>query len=78
MRRTVTSGAGRAANIRGATVYGQVGNVALGIGQHGLRASWFVGYRGGVAFAVLEFTRSARTSAAPVAGKFLRELSGSR
>ena len=78
MRRTVTSGAGRAANIRGATVYGQVGNVVLGTGQHGLRASWFVGYRGGVAFAVLEFTRSARTSAAPVAGEFLRELSGSR
>jgi cell division protein FtsI/penicillin-binding protein 2 len=77
MRRTVKSGAGRAANLRGAAVYGQVGNVVLGIGQHGLRASWFVGYRRGVAFAVLEFTRSPRTSAAPVAGKFLRELSGS-
>lgn len=76
MRGTVRSGAGRAANVRGAAVYGQVGNVVLGIGHHGLRASWFVGYRGGVAFAVLEFTRSPRTSAAPVAGKFLRELSG--
>jgi cell division protein FtsI/penicillin-binding protein 2 len=77
MRRTVKSGAGHAANVRGAAVYGQVGNVLLGIGHHGLRASWFVGYRGGVAFAVLEFTGSPRTSAAPVAGKFLRDLSAS-
>jgi cell division protein FtsI/penicillin-binding protein 2 len=76
MRRTVTSGAGRAAGARGAAVYGQVGNVLLSRGQHGhaLRASWFVGYRGNVAFAVLELTRSPRLSAAPVAGRFLRAL----
>jgi len=75
MRRTVVSGAGRAADVGGAALYGQVGNVSLGPGHHGLRASWFVGYRGDVAFAVLELTRSSWTSAAPVAGKFLRELS---
>jgi cell division protein FtsI/penicillin-binding protein 2 len=74
MRQTVTSGAGRAASVRRTAVYGQVGNVSLGRGPHGLRASWFVGYRGNVAFAVLELTRSARTSAAPAAGRFLRGL----
>ena len=77
MRLTVTSGAGRAAAAGGPAVYGQVGNVSLGRGhrgRHGLRASWFVGYRGNVAFAVLELTRSARRSAAPVAGHFLQAL----
>jgi hypothetical protein len=33
-----------------------------------------VGYRGGVAFAVLELTRSASSSAAPVARAFLQSL----
>ena len=75
MRQTVTSGAGRAAGVRGAPVYGQLGNVSLGPAHHGLRASWFVGYQADVAFAVLEFTRSPRTSVAPAAGRFLRELS---
>ncbi len=74
MRQTVRSGAGRAAGLRGGAVYGQVGNVSLSRHRHGLRASWFVGYRGNVAFAVLELTRSARTSVAPVAGQFLRAL----
>jgi len=74
MRLPVTSGAGRAAGSRGGAVYGQVGNVSLGRSRHGLRASWFVGYRGNVAFAVLELTRSPRTSVAPVAGRFLRAL----
>ena len=74
MRGTVTSGDGRAAAVPGAAVFGQVGNVPLGRAGHGLRASWFVGYRGNVAFAVLELTRSPLTSAAPVAGKFLRGL----
>jgi cell division protein FtsI/penicillin-binding protein 2 len=74
MRQSVASGAGSAAGIRHAAVYGQVGNVSLAGGQHGLRASWFVGYRGSVAFAVLEVTRSPRASAAPVAGEFLRGL----
>jgi cell division protein FtsI/penicillin-binding protein 2 len=74
MRQTVTSGDGRAARVPGPASYGQVGNVSLGPGRHSLRACWFVGYRGNVAFAVLELTRSPATSAAAAAGAFLREL----
>jgi cell division protein FtsI/penicillin-binding protein 2 len=72
MRSTVTDGAGRAADVGGAPVYGQVGSVPVGSG--GLRAAWFVGFQGNVAFAVLELTRSAQVSAAPLAGEFLRDL----
>ncbi len=76
MRATVTSGAGRAANVAGGPVYGQVGTSPLGHGKR-LYATWFVGFQGGVAFAVLEFTRSPADSAAPLAGSFLRSLHGS-
>jgi cell division protein FtsI/penicillin-binding protein 2 len=72
MRRTVTSGAGQAANVGTMPVYGQVGNAPDGPG--GLRAAWFIGFQGSVAFAVLELTRSPDTSAAPLAGRFLNEL----
>jgi cell division protein FtsI/penicillin-binding protein 2 len=72
MRSTVTDGLGRDADVDGAPVYGQVGSAPLGSG--GLRAAWFVGFQGNVAFAVLELTRSSRVSAAPVAGEFLRDL----
>jgi cell division protein FtsI/penicillin-binding protein 2 len=75
MRTTVTSGAGRQANVGGGQVYGQVGSAPLGSGRQGLRTDWFVGYQGNVAFAVVELTRSARGSvAAPLAGQFLRDL----
>ena len=74
MRRTVSSGAGQAAAISGEAIYGQVGNVPLGPGHAGLRATWFVGYRGDVAFAVLQLTHSASASAAPVARQFLQNL----
>jgi cell division protein FtsI/penicillin-binding protein 2 len=72
MRSTVTSGAGRAANVGTTPVYGQVGNAPDG--PRRLRAAWFVGFQGNVAFAVLELTRSARISAAPLAGRFLNGL----
>jgi cell division protein FtsI/penicillin-binding protein 2 len=72
MRSTVTSGAGQAANVGNAPVYGQVGSTPDG--SHGLREAWFVGFQGNVAFAVLELTRSASTSAAPLAGQFLDDL----
>jgi cell division protein FtsI/penicillin-binding protein 2 len=72
MRATVTKGAGTAANVGGGSVYGQVGNAPLG--QHGLRTSWFVGYQGDIAFAVIELTKSTSQSAAPLAGSFLRAL----
>src|SRR5262249_9205241 len=68
------NGAGRPANVAGQPVFGQVGNVSLGPQHGGLRAVWFVGYRGGVAFAVLELTRSASSSAATVARTFLQNL----
>ena len=74
MKSTVTSGAGRAADVAGAQVFGQVGSAPLGTGGRGLRTEWFVGYQGTVAFAVLELSRSVRTSAAPLAGQFLRDL----
>jgi cell division protein FtsI/penicillin-binding protein 2 len=72
MRSTVTSGAGQAANVGNAPVYGQVGSAPYG--SAGLRSAWFVGFQGNVAFAVLELTRSADTSAARLAGKFLSDL----
>jgi cell division protein FtsI/penicillin-binding protein 2 len=74
MKSTVTSGAGRAANVAGGQVFGQVGGAPLGTGGRGLRTDWFVGYQGTVAFAVLELSRSVRTSAAPLAGQFLLDL----
>ncbi len=71
MRATVTSGAGQAANVTGTPVYGQVGSAPDGDGHWW---SWFVGFQGGVAFAVLELTNSASDSAAPLAGHFLSAL----
>lgn len=72
MRSAVTSGAGQAANVGNMPVYGQVGSTPYG--STGLRETWFVGFQGNVAFAVLELTRSPGTSAAPLAGQFLDGL----
>ncbi len=79
MRATVARGAGTAANIGGGSVYGQVGNTSLGeTGKAGkdLRAAWFVGYQGKIAFAVIELTKSSDTSAATLAGTFLHGVNG--
>ena len=76
MRATVTSGAGEAADVAGRPVYGQIGSTAPGSVGRGLGSSWFVGYRGGIAFAILEFTRQPSTSAAALAGTFLSNLPG--
>ena len=51
MRLAVTSGSAHAADLSGAPVYGQAGVVQSG--QHSY-LSWFVGYRGSLAVAVLE------------------------
>ena len=51
MRLAVTSGSAQAANLSGAPVYGQAGVVQSG--KHSY-LSWFVGYRGSLAVAVLE------------------------
>ena len=70
MLSAVTSGAANAADTPGAPVYGQVGLVHSGSGW----MSWFVGYRGDVAFTVLESGRTAQLSAAALAGAFLKVL----
>lgn len=76
MRNAVHAGAARAADVRGNPVFGQVGTALLSGGRHKKWATWFVGYRGDVAFAVLEVTRSPRASAAPLAATFLRSAPG--
>ena len=76
MREAVVSGAARGANVSGHPVYGQVGTTQLSSGKHQKWATWFVGYRGDIAFAVLEFSGSPRTSAAPLAAGFLRSAPG--
>ncbi len=70
MRSAVSSGAAQAANIPGAPVYGQVGLVHSGSGW----MSWFAGFRGDVAFTVVESGRTANLSAAALAGAFLEAL----
>ena len=71
---TVRSGAARAANLPGAAVFGQVGTSPL-VGHRGMRAIWFVGFRGSVAFAVLVFSRaSAFDPAVQLARQFAAAL----
>ena len=76
MREAVRSGAARRADVSGQPVYGQVGTTLLASGKHQKWATWFVGYRGDIAFAVLEFSGSPRISAAPLAASFLRSAPG--
>ena len=71
MRGTVHSGLARQADLRGQAVCGQVGTVQVRVGKHPVWASWFVGYRGDVAFSVLELSPSPATSAVPLAARFL-------
>ena len=76
MREAVTSGSARSANVAGAPVYGQTALVESGSGRSAQWQSWFVGYRGDVAFAVLESSQSPQISASILAGQFLAGLSG--
>ena len=71
MRSTVHEGVASEADLAGQPVYGQVGTVAVSTGKHPVWASWFVGYRGGVAVAVLELSHSPATSAVPLAAQIL-------
>ena len=66
MREAVTSGAAKAARASGGQVYGQVGLVHTG----STWASWFVGYQGDIAIAVVEYGKTAQLSAAALAGQF--------
>jgi membrane peptidoglycan carboxypeptidase len=70
MRSAVQSGAAHQADLAGKPVYGQVGTAPAVPGSQ-LWASWFVGYRGDVAFAVLELSKSPSTSAVPLGAAFL-------
>jgi cell division protein FtsI/penicillin-binding protein 2 len=70
MRSAVRSGAAHAASLPGPRVYGQVGLVHTRSGW----MSWFVGFRGNVAFAVMESGRTPRLSAAALARAFLSEI----
>jgi len=67
MRLAVTSGSAHGADLPGTPVFGQAGVVRSG--QHSY-LSWFVGYRGGLAVAVLETGTTAVQAAAALAGTF--------
>jgi cell division protein FtsI/penicillin-binding protein 2 len=74
MAGTVRSGVARGARVAGAPLYGQVGIAPLP-GHRGINAIWFVGYRNGVAFAVLAFSRSdAFAPAVSIAHSFAQGL----
>ncbi len=74
MRTTVKSGVAKAANVPGAAVFGQVGTAPVPGHRH-LRAIWFVGFRGHVAFAVVVFAPSAAFApAVQIAGRFAAGL----
>ncbi|HEY0717015.1 MAG TPA: penicillin-binding transpeptidase domain-containing protein [Streptosporangiaceae bacterium] len=78
MRATVTSGTGQSANVSGAAVHGQTALIQTGSGRHTQWQSWFVGFRGDTAFAILVTSRSSDVSASSLAGQFLRALPGAR
>jgi cell division protein FtsI/penicillin-binding protein 2 len=67
MRLAVVSGSAHAADISGTPVFGQAGVVQSG--KHSY-LSWFVGYRGSLAVAVLATGTTADQAAAALAGTF--------
>jgi cell division protein FtsI/penicillin-binding protein 2 len=71
MRLAVTSGSASAADLPGTPVYGQAGVVQSGKNSF---MSWFVGYRGSLAIAVLETGDTASQAAAALAGSFLKTV----
>jgi cell division protein FtsI/penicillin-binding protein 2 len=72
MRATVTSGAARDANVPG--LFGQVGTAPVPGHRH-LRAIWFVGFHGGVAFSVVVFSKSTVfTPVVQIARQFAEDL----
>jgi cell division protein FtsI/penicillin-binding protein 2 len=70
MRGAVRSGAAQAAALPGAPVFGQVGLVHTGSGW----TSWFVGFRGDIAFTVIESGKTSQLSAAALAGAFMSAI----
>jgi cell division protein FtsI/penicillin-binding protein 2 len=74
MRQAVQSGAAHGANVSGKQVYGQAGVVKTGPKAW---LSWFVGYRGSMAVAVIETGTTQKQAAASLAGTFLSKVSDS-
>jgi cell division protein FtsI/penicillin-binding protein 2 len=72
MHATVLRGSGAGADA-GSDVYGQAG-IASFRAHSALRISWFIGYKGNVAFAVAELVKSPSNAAVPLAGSFLRNI----
>ena len=72
MQLAVAKGAAHAAYVPGTPVYGQAGVVQTGTHSY---VSWFVGYRGTTAVAVLETGSTASAAAASLAGTFLKSVS---
>jgi cell division protein FtsI/penicillin-binding protein 2 len=70
MWEAVRSGAAHGASVPGAPVYGQVGLTNAGSNW----LSWFVGYRGDVAFTLIEAGKTPQLSSASLAGAFLSAL----
>ena len=76
MADTVNSGAAKAARLPGTALFGQVGTAPLP-GHRAMKAIWFVGFRGNVAFTVLAFSRSAAfVPAVTIARRFAASLPG--
>ena len=71
MQQAAARGPNKAADIDG-DVFAQSGNAPYLTSK--LRISWFVGYQGDIAFAVVELGKSAAGTAAPLAGSFLRNV----
>lgn len=76
MRGAVQAGAARQADLSGPPVYGQAGQARFSQAGQAVQASWFAGFRGNVAFAVLELGGSAKAPAVPLAARFLYRLPG--
>jgi len=73
MRLVVTNGTGTAADVRGQEVFGKTGTAEFGTGSPPQTHAWFIGYRGGLAFAVIvEGGGVGGTVAAPLAANFVR------
>jgi len=71
MRQAASTSPNSLADI-GRDVYAQSGSAPFGSGH--LWLNWFVGYQKGMAFAVVELSKSAPTSAAALAGSFLQDV----
>jgi len=71
MRGAAATGSNKVADI-GGDVFAQVGDAPFG--NKMLNIDWYVGYQGDIAFAVVQLSKSASASAAPLAGSFLQNI----